>query len=292
MVEKYCEHLKAKGFADSTVELRERVLLSYQGYIGGNFRKSILMPEANEIEEYIKHLALRIAESTMQCKMYVIKSFYKYCVAENIILSDPTEGIESLTRKAHLPRYIPNEEAVEILLNRPDTFTYEGILDKAVFETLYSTAIRRKELLGLKISDVDFKEQVIVIHEGKGGRQRMVPVGHVALKALERYLSAVRNKYAKPSDEGYFFINTRGKTLDKNGLKRIFYRNRNASKLTEKITPHGLRHACALHMMRGGAPVEAVSEMLGHKRLRTTEIYTRLSPDDLKKAHKKAHPRG
>jgi integrase/recombinase XerD len=201
------------------------------------------------------------------------------------------ESLDPVPRFDREPRHVPDEKMILNLLSQPDEHTYHGIRDKAVLELLYSTGVRSKELLLLKVQDIDLKDSSLMILNGKGGRQRMVPFGKSAALALEKYLEVTRPHYLKNPNLDILFLSKLGGPLKEWGLYEIIKRYGAKSGHTKGMTAHTLRHACALHMLKGGAPIEAVQELLGHKRLSTTQIYTTLLPQDLKAVHEKFHPR-
>jgi len=171
-----------------------------------------------------------------------------------------------------------------------------GIRNRAIVETFYSTGLRRDELRMLDITDVAISERLVEVRHGKGGRTRTVPLGATASAAITRYVENVRPKLAVRRDEKALFIwataGKRGSRLSRTQIHRIFAEARAAAGIERRVTPHTLRHSFATHLLRAGADLRHVQELLGHARIDTTEIYTHLTIDDLIAAHGRTHPRG
>ena len=290
MIKEYCNHLTELGYAETTVKMTAYNLTRYHSYIRNNFHKRLTRVSWHEIESYCRYLKERLNPRSLITVINHIKGFYKHLVKEGYILIDPTEFLETI-KASRNPKHVPDEEAVKILLNQPSNYTFGGIRDRAMLELMYSTGIRRREMVTLLITDIDLKKGLLKVRQGKGGCERIVPVGKSACLAIERYLTVSRPKYVKQAEQEHLFITDRGKQLKYQTVNEIFRKYKKNSKLIEKISPHSLRHACALHMLRGGAPIIMVQKMLGHKRISSTQIYTRLYPKDLKAMHAKHHPR-
>ena len=291
MIDEYCNYLRGAGYAEATADTAMYTLRRYSAYIGDNFNKRIDSAAREDIEKFYDHLKKRISRRTIITTINVIRGFYKHISGEGLILINPVEEIDFLEKVDRLPKHVPDEDTVRYFLTLPDGYTYPGIRDKAMLEVLYSTGIRRKEMIKLLVTDIDLTDRVLKVREGKGGRDRIVPAGKEACKWVERYMEVSRPKYLRTPEEDHLFITERGEGLKDHTVNELFRRHRNKSRLTAKITPHSLRHACALHMLRGGAKIEMVQRMLGHKRISSTQIYTRLCPKDLIEAHRKCHPR-
>jgi integrase/recombinase XerD len=227
---------------------------------------------------------------TVAITTYRIAGFYQFCVKEGILLCDPTKNLFPI-KEIRLLKDVPDEKAISILLACPDEYTHLGIRDKAILELMYSSGLRKMEVHNLKVQDVDLKEAVVRIRHSKGGRERMLPMGQKAAGLIQKYLQSTRPKYLRDPKVDHLFLSNTGNPIPEGAIHYIILRYKKRSPVLKNITPHSLRHACALHMLRGGAPIQAVQEMLGHKRLETTQVYTKLYPKDLKEVHQKFHPR-
>ncbi len=201
-------------------------------------------------------------------------------------MSDITLGLPPLHKAKHLPRNLMNREQIARLLHQPNLSTAEGFRDRCIFELLYSSGLRGGELCRLTPYDLDLQGRVVRIVLGKGRKDRQVPVGKVAAQFLQEYVKQVRPvllKKKRNPDGSLFLIST-------NTLRRRFQKHRDAAHLGDIYTVHSLRHSCATEMLRGGASVRHVQELLGHSSIDTTQDYTRVVIDDLQKSHNRTAP--
>ena len=287
LIKEYCMYMKKKGYRAETIRTSWYILKRYEGYITGNYSKRLDRVVETEIRNYCKRRKEKTNIKNMVKEFDVIRGFYKYCNKLGLTLYDVTERIEVPKIPYSLPKYIPSEEEVKEFLNAPSENTLMGIRDRAILEVMYSAGLRRKELINLKVSDIDLKERLLIVKDGKGGKDRVLPIGKRAIESVEKYLKKTRPEYIKNLGEDHLFLTREKGSINPSTMHGIFKRYRGI----KKISPHTLRHACALHMLRGGAPIEKIQEMLGHAGLKTTQIYTRLCPKDVKESHKKSHPR-
>ncbi|MCR6638688.1 MAG: site-specific tyrosine recombinase XerD [Sporocytophaga sp.] len=219
-----------------------------------------------------------------------IKGFYKFLMIEEIVTNDPSALLESPKLGRKLPDTLSFPE-IEALLNSIDLSTAEGMRNRAMLETLYSSGLRVSELVELRLNNV-FTDQGFLRVLGKGSKERLVPIGREALKYITIYVKEIRcHLVAKPGSENHVFLNRRGA-----GLTRVmvFTIIKNLAKdlgMKKSISPHTFRHSFATHLIEGGADLRAVQEMLGHESITTTEIYTHLDRDYLKQIIKDFHPR-
>ncbi|MBN1768644.1 MAG: site-specific tyrosine recombinase XerD [Prolixibacteraceae bacterium] len=219
-----------------------------------------------------------------------IKSFYKYLLIEERVISDPTALLEAPKIGRKLPDVLSMEE-IDQIINAIDVDKPEGQRNKAIVETLYSCGLRVSELVSLKYSNVFFDDGYVKI-EGKSGKERLVPISKRAIKEIKAYLEEYRDGLRiVPEDEDIMFLNRRGKRLSRVMIFTIIKNLADKLKLTKKISPHTFRHSFATHLIEGGADLRAVQEMLGHESILTTEIYTHLDRDYLKDTINKFHPR-
>ena len=218
--------------------------------------------------------------------LWTVRDLFRYLHETERILSDITLGLPPLHKAKHLPRAIMNREQIARLLHQPNLSTATGFRDRCIFELLYSSGLRGGELCRLTPYDLDLQGRVLRVVLGKGRKDRQVPVGKVAAQFLQEYLKQVRavllKKKRKP-DGSLFLLNTQR-------LRVRFQKHRDAAHLGDIYTVHSLRHSCATEMLRGGASVRHVQELLGHSSIDTTQIYTRVVIDDLQKSHKRTAP--
>jgi integrase/recombinase XerD len=223
-----------------------------------------------------------------------IAMFLRYLCAEGRVASDPSQSFRYAKVPQQLPRHILTVAEVRRLLQAPDVASTLGYRDRTIMEVLYSTGIRRQELLNLAVNDLDLEAGLLTVRQGKGGKDRVVPMGRIAAQFLENYLSGIRPELlGKREERGaqVLFLSVRGLPLSKSTLAERLEIHRRAAGLAQPLTPHVFRHTCATHMVCNGANVRHVQEMLGHVSLDTTQMYLHLSISDLKEAHGRAHPR-
>ena len=218
-----------------------------------------------------------------------IRSFYKYCLIENIIETDPTQLLEAPKRSRKLPDTLSIGE-IEKIISCIDLSTAEGIRNKAILETLYSCGLRVSEAVGLKISNL-YTELGFVRVTGKGDKERLIPIGETALKHIGIYRTTVRMQVPHiAGQEDILFLNRRGTGLSRVMIFLLIKDLVKKAGITKNISPHTLRHSFATHLVEGGADLRAVQEMLGHESITTTEIYTHLDRDYLRSTLQQYHP--
>jgi integrase/recombinase XerD len=255
-----------------------------------------LTPEL--FEAYQEELTFRInprgrpiSISTQRLHLGVIRRWGRYLGEQDFLISNPAKRLQ-LPRKPHaLPRAIPDMEEATRLVEARRGDDREAYRDQTILELLYSTGLRRGEVSNLNVSDVDLVGGYCWVREGKGKKDRVVPLGKMACKRLEIYLDAVRPSYLKGREQGALFLHRRGGRLSGQGIHGVVRRAVIHARLSRKITPHALRHAAATHMMKNGAPIRHLQEFLGHASLETTQVYTRITIPELKAIHAKYHPR-
>ena len=223
--------------------------------------------------------------------------FFKFLHVEGYIAHNPAQHLELARAPRRLPRAILSPAEMKKLLRQPNVNTLLGYRDRAIMEVLYSTGIRRQELLNLTVEDVDLEAGVIYVRQGKGGKDRVVPLGRVAARFVETYINGLREMFLNMRladnrlDTRRLFLSRRGTPLGEVSLTKRIDIHARAAGLSQKVTPHLFRHTCATHMVRNRANLRHVQEMLGHLHLNTTEQYLHLTITDLKEAHHKFHPR-
>lgn len=292
LIQKYLDHLKFKGRCPVYIDNRQTCLYRFKRYL----REALSIERFQDVDKaslrkYLDSQRQRLKDITFSGRVSVLRCFFAFLKKKRIIFADPMEELDLHVSRDRSPRNVPDEKTMEWLLEKPDTHTYIGIRDKAMLELLYSTGIRCRELLNLKTGDVDLKENFLCVYCGKGNKDRMVPFGEKAKNALKVYLEITRPHFQRPDSGDHLFLSEPGNPIREWAVHEIIKRHGDQSSATKRITAHGIRHACALHMLKAGAPIEAVQELLGHKNISTTQIYTRLSPKDLKTVHEKYHPR-
>ena len=242
------------------------------------------------VRAYLASLAQDRKKSSIGRKLAALKGFFRYLVTTKRLDKDPLLLLNSPKQEKPLPKFLTVDDAFNLL----DAVKLENGLDlrdRAVLEVFYSTGVRVSELVGLNWSDIDVQLGIVRV-VGKGSKERIVPIGAVALKALESYAESVRQKWqVSCRGETPVFLNHRGRRITTRSVARIVEKHLKLAGIEIKMGPHGLRHSFATHLLNGGADLRVIQELLGHVSLSTTQRYTHLNLDQLTAVYDKAHPR-
>lgn len=237
---------------------------------------------------YVAALDRRYARSAIARQLSAVRTFFKFLYREGRVSVDPLVLVSSPKQQRRLPKFLTPDE-VRVVLQAPDLSTPLGLRDRAVLEVLYATGMRVGELVALRVSDLQWEGELRVT--GKGRKERIVLVADAAVEALRRYLQVGRPKLATARATESVFVNARGGSLTDRGVRVVLDRAIRQAGLARRVSPHVLRHTFATHLLDGGADLRTVQELLGHANLATTQIYTHVSRDWLKRVYDKAHPR-
>lgn len=238
------------------------------------------------LRTFIANLQLRNpARNTVLRKIATLRSFSAYLMRQGYLDKNPFTLLPAPKKEKLLPKFLSIPET-DRLLDTTTQSKHFAMRDKALFELMYSSGLRRSEVTNLKIRDIDFFNGLVKVF-GKGRKERMVPVTQVALQALRDYLATRKN----PQADEALFLNKNGKPLTGDGLAYIFKNTAIASHLARRVTPHSLRHSFATHLLGNGCDLRSLQEMLGHKSLSTTQVYTHVSLEQLKSVYNQAHPK-
>lgn len=287
-IDNFINYIENKNLSPHTAKAYRNDLTQFFEYIEETLKIHNLKDiKRTHIRAYLGSL-LRygMSKRTALRKLSSVRSFFKFLCKREILKKDPTLGIPSLKLDKPLPSFLDLFQANK-LMSQPSQQNVLGLRDLTILEVLYSTGVRASELVGMNLSDVDFSNQVIKVM-GKGKKERIVPFGGKAKDALLKYLSK-RNEL-KPSGDA-LFLNRRGGRLTARSLGRIVNRYIGMISEMKKKSPHVLRHTFATHLLDRGADLRAVQELLGHASLQSTQIYTHITTERLKKIYKQAHPR-
>lgn len=245
---------------------------------------------AADLREFSYHLKDQgLAATSIRRSLSATRTYFAFLLAEGLIESDPTEQLEPPKTWRRLPDVLGHQD-VGRLMEAPDPGDRLYWRDRAMLEFAYASGVRVSELTGLKVRDLDLEEGFATVY-GKGAKERLVPVGGAAVRALSVYLREVRPRLDRGAGKGVVFLNARGGALSRMGVWKILRKHVERAGLRQKVTPHTLRHTFATHLLEGGADLAAVQEMLGHADISTTQIYTHVDRDYLRDVHRQYHPR-
>jgi integrase/recombinase XerD len=281
-----------RGLAMNTLESYGRDLRQYSEFLEAEDEAEGDLDSVTRatIVNYLMYLQSQgKATATIARRLAALKAFYQFLVRENRIGSDPTANLESPKLEKRLPKVLTVAE-VERLLGQPDPTQPAGIRDRAMLELLYATGIRVSELVSLDEADVNL-EMGYIKCSGKGSKERIVPLGSLAIQSCRDYLTSARNRLVRDREEKALFVNHHGHRLTRQGFWKIVKKYADDAKIEKEITPHTLRHSFATHLLENGADLRSVQEMLGHADISTTQIYTQVTKGRIKEVYAKAHPR-
>jgi integrase/recombinase XerD len=295
--EDYLRHLVVeRGLSDNTVQAYRRDLLRYQEYLGSRGIGSLAEVTRVDVEEFRRHLDhIGLAPASVTRCVVAVRNLHRFAVGSGQLQADVTAGMSPGTRSRRLPKALSMDQ-VESLLAAPDTSTVEGLRDAALLELLYGTGARVSEVCALDVDDIrpvlddpDLGLRLI----GKGDKERIVPLGSYAAKAVDAWLIRGRPAWAEIGNgEHALLLNTRGRRLSRQSAWAVIRRAGEAAGLdVEHLSPHSLRHSYATHLLDGGADVRVVQELLGHSSVTTTQIYTLVTADHLREVYRSSHPR-
>lgn len=282
--------LVEKGVAENTLKAYENDLKSYAEYLKNRGFSDIGELKRLDIVDYLSKLReLNYSAASTSRKLAAIKSFHKFLLREGFSKELPTAELRSPKLSKRLPGVLSVSQ-VEKILAQPSGQEPAALRDKAILELMYASGMRISELVGLDLDDVD-SEIGSVRCMGKGSKERFVPVGSYAVAAVVYYVGKGRPKLAQKRRPTALFLNARGQRLTRQGCWKIFKQYVAKTGIKKKVSPHSLRHSFATHMLEAGADLRAIQEMLGHAFISTTQVYTKLTRQDLKEIYMETHPR-
>ena len=242
---------------------------------------------ALDIRSFLAHQSTKqLAKRTLARRLSCLRSFFRFLCREGVLKQNPAAGVPTPRLDHRLPTFLDEGQMVR-LLDAPALDRWQGLRDHAILETLYSTGMRVSELTGLGLDDLDDISGTVLVR-GKGKRERLCPIGKTACGAIHRYLAQRPRRLKTPSA---LFVSQKGVRLTVRHLDRLLHRYAKRAQLPISITPHSLRHSFATHLLDRGADLRSVQELLGHQSLSTTQIYTHITPQRLKRVYEQAHPR-
>lgn len=285
-VEEYLASLASeRGLSRHTVSAYRRDLSQYLAFLDGE------PTNPSQVEGFVRSLHQRgLAASSVARKTAAVRGLHRFRVAEGLADDDPTALVDAIKRARALPKALSLDDVLA-LLETPDLSAPAGRRDRAILEFLYATGSRVSEAAGLNLEDVDLESATAIV-TGKGNKQRLVPLGGYATRAIEAYLPDRLGIRRSGRDSGALFLNLRGGRLSRQGLWGIVRKAADRAGISpDRVSPHVLRHSAATHMVERGADLRSVQQLLGHATITTTQVYTRVTPQHLLEVYVTSHPR-
>lgn len=276
-----------KGYSNNTIESYRRDLLKFLEF---NRDKKMESITNDDLKEYLKALKLEgLNEKSISRNISCLKSFYKFLVIEKYTKNNPSEFLFIPKIKKSLPNILTEEEVLKLLdIELTDNFSYRN---KAMLELMYATGLRVSELVNLKLQDVDLSQDIVRTF-GKGNKERIIPIGDYAKEYLEKYIYKYRGTMLKKNNCEYLFLNNHGNKMTRQGFFKIVKKIAKEKGIEHELSPHTLRHSFASHLLKYGADLRTIQELLGHSDISTTQIYTHITNEELKKNYEDFHPHG
>jgi len=291
LINAFIEYISVeRGLAKNTIDSYHRDLKDYISYLNKENIYNIDSTTRTVIVSYLLYMQKQgKASSSISRTCAAIKAFYHFLMNERLIESDPTVNLDTPKLEQRLPRVLTVDD-VENLLNQPDTSDCWGIRDKSMLELLYATGIRVSELINIKVDDINIDVGFLRCI-GKGAKERIVPVGTIAMNYLKLYINTARLEILKGYESDILFLNYRRQAFSRQGVWKVLKKYAIKAGISGNITPHTLRHSFATHLLENGADLRAVQEMLGHADISTTQIYTHITRKKIKEVYDKTFPR-
>lgn len=292
IVSEFKTHLEVAGYAASTITCYCQYLSYFLNYIQELNISDLKQVNHATIREYqLLVISMDLAEETKAMRIRPVKRLFGWLLETHQLLIDPTEKIQETNRKNKTLPPVLTPKEMQLLLEQPNLSLRLQIRDRAIMETLYSSGIRLNELVQLTVHDVDLKDMVLYIRKGKGNRQRVVPIGRKAARYLKEYLVNIRPRYARKNPaERKLLLTNEGQPVTGNTIRTALFRYKKMAGIDKSASPHSFRRSCATHLLQQGADIRYVQKLLGHRNIKTTQIYTRVYPTDLKETHDRTHP--
>lgn len=296
-MQRFLEWMRITNYSERTVEGRELYLNYFIAWCDERSLKrpqDITRPILERYQRYLYHHRKANGEPlsfrSQYTRLIPVRAYFKWLAKYNHILYNPASEIELPKLEKRLPKHVLTQSEAEQVINQADVTTALGIRDRAILETLYSTGMRRMEIINLKLYDLDAERGTVMVRQGKGRKDRMIPIGDRAIAWIEKYLHDVRLELLVAEDEGVLFLTNLGEAFTPNRLTQMVRNYVNAAELGKTGSCHLFRHTMATLMLEHGADIRFIQEMLGHVKIDTTQIYTQVSIRKLKQIHMATHP--
>lgn len=298
LTNRYMESLRIRNFSERTIEVNEGYLRTFFQYLEGRKMTDLTAVTETDLTAYQRELFYRPTykgtartPTSLNRALIAVKGLYRFLKAEGVVVRDPSVAVELARRPEELPRNILTPKEAKKIIERPDIATRIGYRDRTMLEVLYSTGLRKNELRKLKVEDVKLEEGLLFVRQGKGGKDRVVPLGRLACKFLENYIKAIRPEVLRDKQYPELFLSSWGRPIGEGTVRWVVEKYAKLSGVKKHVTCHLWRHTCATHLVQNRANLRHVQQMLGHRSLATTERYLSLTITDLKEAHARFHPR-
>jgi len=297
MLGRFLEHMQVKAYARATVENRRTYLgwfIAWCEERGISRPAEVTRPVLERYQRYLYHYRKKngqpLSFRSQYSRLSPVRAFFKWLARENLILYNPASELELPRLRPRLPKHVLTPSEAERVLFQADVTALLGIRDRAILETLYSTGMRRSELIALELCDLDPERGTVLVRQGKGKKDRMIPIGERALLWVHKYLGEVRPSLVLHAHDRTVFLSREGEPFTPDHLTRLVRDYVDAAQLGKRGACHLFRHTMATLMLEGGADIRFIQQMLGHANLSTTQIYTQVSIRKLKQIHTATHP--
>ncbi len=280
--------LLEKKYSKNTISSYENDLQKFKIFFVEK-QKTLKNLNNNDLKNYIHNLNQKMNAKSVSRNISTLKSFYKFLMIEKYINKNPLTTIANPKIKKDLPKVLSEEEIIKLLdFKVKDNYGYRN---KAMIELMYSSGLRVSELINVKITDIDLELEVIRIF-GKGAKERIIPLGAYASMALKEYITYHRGSLLKKKNSDYLFLNSRGDKMTRQAFFKILKKIAKEQGIKTEFSPHTLRHSFATHLLKHGADLRSIQELLGHSDVSSTQIYTHITNEALKENYKNSHPHG
>jgi len=297
LAESYLEALRVRNYSEATIASREyhlREFIRWAEERGLTRPTEVTKPTLERYQRFLYHYRKKDGQplsfrSQHGC-LVPVRAYFKWLCRQNHLLANPAADLELPRAEKRLPRHVLTAAEAERVLGMPDVSEPLGLRDRAILEALYSTGMRRMELIGLKLYDLDQERGTVFVRQGKGKKDRMIPMGERAFAWVRRYLEEARPSLALTPDDGVVFLTNVGLSFEPNRLTQLVRDYVDAAEIGKTGSCHLFRHTCATLMLEGGADIRFIQQLLGHEKLETTQIYAQVSIRMLKEVHTRTHP--
>lgn len=275
-----------KKYSENTVKSYNRDLIKFKEYFKNKNASNITK---KDIQKYIDHLNKNLEPRSISRNISTLKSFYKYLKINKIVDQNPMDTINNPKTKKTLPKVLSEEEVNKLLdIDLNNDFDYRN---KAMLELMYSSGLRVSELINLKVNDIDLNNESVRIY-GKGSKERIIPLNEYTVEALNQYITNHRRELFKHGENNYLFLNNHGNPMTRQGFFKILKKIAQEKNIKTEFSPHTLRHSFATHLLKYGADLRSIQELLGHSDISSTQIYTHVTNEKLQKNYEEYHPHG